>query len=236
NSVSDAGAKARSASASRQNQNFASHYPENSWTRAFLEHYNQSVEVPLSDYHDIGPDERKEALRSFLERSEVKNELRRFRTYTSKDLTVHDDLSEDAFRRYGNEVAQVFIDNSSPYEETALTIYHKAREYDGETQDALLDELRRTRQRFENIQLGLAALSIPTDAVDVHIDLLNGLSLLEKRTAGMTLFSLDPIRGVINAGGFKAQSKYFVSAYLQLEEYLDEREVTFGQNEPGSTI
>ncbi|MEX0672794.1 MAG: hypothetical protein WDZ82_03390 [Candidatus Paceibacterota bacterium] len=233
----DSDKTAESTEISQQSQNMTDHYPEDSWTREFLEYYNQTVDEPLINYSDISEFDRSKALRGFLERADVKNELRRFRAYTQKDLTINDKVADEDRRDYGNKVAQIFIDNSSPYNVTSLSIYRKAREIDdGGLREELINELRNTRLRYERMQNELVQLNVPEDAVEVHLALLNSSSLLEKRVAGMTLFSLDPIRGVVNAGAYKPQSKYFVESYEQLVAYLEEHEVSFAQGEPGSTL
>ncbi len=148
--------------------------------------------------------------------------------YTEKDLAAGASLHD-----YGNGVAAILLKYSDKTGENELQTLQAA----ADSEDAgKLTKLAARRIAYQNALKDLLALPTPSEAVTLHLDLLNAIAAMEKGVSGMQLIFSDPVKSLETIGQYPQGLDSFYASVGAIGKLLIEKKVEFNADEPGVNL
>lgn len=153
-------------------------------------------------------------------------------TYTAKDLTVREDNSPEALKKYGKITAGIFFYYGNEQQKSSyIEIIKKALEKNDTKELAKLDPFIDFYKKVLGASL---AVPVPSSAVSVHLQIVNSyaetLAVLENfRNLFGNLFP-----AVASHSRLDESSKRFIVAFTEADAFFKQKGITFLPEESGS--
>ena len=155
------------------------------------------------------------------------------KVFTLQDLTVSNNNSAAAFETYGNAVASVFLQHPIPPSLNELEIFQTAV---NSNNPADLAGLAIIRTAYSGIVAGLANLKVPSQAVTLHLALLNDFSQTLNDIEGMQKLFTDPITAVAAIQNYETTDPNVLDDLTAFGPLFTKYGATFSSTEPGSVF
>ena len=156
----------------------------------------------------------------------------RFSTYSAANLSLIDDSSTAAIRKYGNDLGEVVRENSSMNVNEAV-ILSQALNQDNK---ATLNALAPISSSYHNLLSFSLRVKVPREAVEAHLAWINSLSAMAETIDAMQVAFQDPVRTVLYLNKYQENAQTLANSVKRLKQLFDGKGVTFSPSEPGSTI
>ncbi len=137
--------------------------------------------------------------------------------YVAKNLHVTNQTSRENLKKYMNEVNLSLKTRSSQIKENPIVIINKVAQSQDEKDLAGLDKLISIAQGFINDFLNM---TVPENAVTVHLALLNSFSNLLSDLQGMRMILVDPVRSLSAIGQYNKHNLDFYTALKNMNSYF----------------
>ncbi|MCI5108683.1 MAG: hypothetical protein MRY49_02445 [Candidatus Pacebacteria bacterium] len=187
-------------------------------TERFFAYYDARIGL---DTENVAVGTRQEVLFDFLEQENITELLNDFKKYDQKDLTIVPAI-ENARKNYQNSFeSSVTLYVNPDNLENELTIFRRAQSLG--TNDEKRSEIRNLnaiKESYRSLQKSFIAISVPSDATEIHLKLINSIGLIIDRIEGMEKLVEDPLLARIYASAYEEQASVFIDAYKSLEEYF----------------
>jgi hypothetical protein len=145
--------------------------------------------------------------------------------YTAADIHTSGDNSTDAFRAYGNAVAQITFDNSVPAEtKDEVTALQDAME---SNDPSALEDLAVTEASYAGVVHDLVALTVPSSLSKQHLDLINTMNALAVDVDGFGQAFSDPLYALVRIKRYPDDVRGLYAAVSNLYLAIDAAGVTF---------
>lgn len=154
-------------------------------------------------------------------------------TYTMSNLSAGNDNSPEALKKYGNDMAEIFITTSNKYnpKESYLVLVKQALE-SGDPKK--LKKLDPYVDFYKNIIKDSLALKVPSSAASIHLNIINSyaetLALIQ---AFQAVFDDAPSAVAAHSRLEKASAR-FMDAFKGAADFFKEKGVVFFQGEKGA--
>jgi hypothetical protein len=161
---------------------------------------------------------------------EAKNKLDG-NTYTKNDIILANDNSAETIRKYGNDMAGIFItQGNKKSEESYLLIAKRALEKNDPKE---LEKIDADISFYKNVIKDSLALAVPSSAVSVHLNIINSYAEMLTLIQGFQA-SFDNLPSAIAAYSRLEKSAIrFMNSYKDAADFFMEKEVTFALGEKG---
>ncbi len=137
--------------------------------------------------------------------------------YTINDIHVGPTTNKDLAKKYVESMNSIFKKRDPGIKDSELTIVNRAitsgKESDLQKLDPIIDADKK-------IISDLLELTIPSDAVTVHLQLINSASNVLSNTEAMRQSFSDPIRSFVGMSQYKQHSLDFYKALQSVSDYL----------------
>jgi hypothetical protein len=137
--------------------------------------------------------------------------------YTAKDLHVSAQTSKEMVKAYGLMLSDTIKRNTPKKNVDELDVTSKAVQSGKEASLAVLDP---TIAADQAIITSLLSMTIPSDAVQVHLAFVNAASNILSNTEAMRNSFADPIRSLAALSQFPQHQQDIQNALLQIRIYL----------------
>jgi hypothetical protein len=162
---------------------------------------------------------------------EVKNKLDGS-TYTKNDIILINDNGADALRKYGNDMAGIFVTRGNGKSgESYLVTLKRALEKNDPTE---LKKLDTDISFYKNIIKDSLALAVPSSAASVHLNIINSYAEMLVLIQGFQASFNDLPSAVAAYSRLEKSAIRFMNSYRDAMDFFMEKEVTFALGEKGS--
>ncbi len=150
--------------------------------------------------------------------------------YEIANLNITNDNSVTAFKRYGNDFAQIiqFYSNNLPQDE--LTVFERILRTEDKKDIVYLSE---SAGVYRSAVDELKYISVPSDLTFVHLDILNSYMAISGALEDMSLVLDDPIRGLSGFSIYTNTKDLQVGLFKKIIDSLIENRVVFSVSEVG---
>ena len=140
--------------------------------------------------------------------------------YSYYDLKISKETSVSLAQQYGSSVEQILTKNSPPTDEDVLTVLNRAVKSGNESDFAPIDTIIKSQKQT---LADMLKLQIPSDAVIIHLNLINSISNLLSNTEAMRNAITDPIRGFAALSQYRKHIADMKTATVNINSYLDSK-------------
>lgn len=187
-------------------------------TERFFAYYDEKIGL---DNEDAAIGTRQKVLFDFLASENVDEILNDFKIYTKNDLVVIKTSGESKQNYQNSFDSNILLYVDPDTLENELTIFRRAQNLDSnEEKREELSKLPAIRESYKSLQKSLIATSVPEEAVDIHLDLVNSIGLIVDRIEGMEKLLEDPLLAKAYAAAYEGQASVFIDAYTEVESYF----------------
>ncbi len=194
------------------------HSINNSLTERFLTYYDEKIGL---ETQGVDIPTREKVLRDFLVQENFENILKNYPLYTTTDLrTVA--ASENTFAQYkkGFETS-VALNLKISELENELSVFRKAQTMTNKQHKEIeIQKLTGIQKNYTALRDSLLLLYVPSDALIIHLDLVNSINFIINRIEGMQTLIADPLRAQIYASSYEKDAHIFIDSYTKLTSYL----------------
>ncbi len=151
------------------------------------------------------------------------------------DLFKKDDLetiigpSKEEVRRYGNNVGEVILNNSTVAEHE-LHIFKRLMK-EGNRSDELA--LIKMSSEYIGIAKDASLVEVPDDAVDIHLDFINNMIRGGAYIEKMASVTEDPVEAVLSFNMYMEMTGKSFETMKRVYEYFDYKEIFYEEDESG---
>jgi len=150
--------------------------------------------------------------------------------YFTSDLKIGTSLSSTTIKDYGNNLAQAFFTAGTGVEKvsTEMEILDRAVQ----TQDQqVLTGLDPIIEGYSNTIAKILLISVPSDAINIHLALLNNLSLLKTSLEEMKSLFSDPALAIAGIDKYQTSVVNIRKNILSLKNYFLQKGIVFTPTE-----
>ena len=157
-----------------------------------------------------------------------------YKEYEVKNLNISSKNDAESFKNYGNKLGEASTKNIYDASEgNEIEILMRAVQLEREEEFAKLTPIIKN---YENLIKDLLAIETPAELASVHLNIINSLG---KMTASVKQFNVmlkDPFRGLFVMASYSRYGADLKDYMKELNNFMKSKEITFGENEPGSSI
>lgn len=156
--------------------------------------------------------------------------------YSSSDVKISKDNSAEAIRRYGNNMGRNILVYGGEHQESSEIDIMKRAYVDKDT--AALKELDPFISFYKNLVKSSLSLSVPSDAVALHVRMLNAYSSEEKALEGIRS-GINPdneIRFTASFVSYGYSTKKIAYAFGKANEFFTGKGIIFTPADPGAAF
>lgn len=136
--------------------------------------------------------------------------------YTKNDLKINPKTNKEIVQNYINTINQSLVNRSPKNLENELAILNRAVNLNQEEELSRLDPII---AGYKGLIGDFLQISVPSDAVSIHLNLLNSMSDVLSNIEGMRQTFSDPLRGFVATSQYKKHALDLSLAMKNLEEY-----------------
>ncbi len=153
------------------------------------------------------------------------------KTYEMKDISISNDESIEAVRRYGNLLGESIIRDGKPnVDNEMITLYYAL-----ETNDAKkLNDLSVIVKSYQKIIGDFLKMPVPAGAARAHLALINSASRIAAEIDAMRLTFSDPVTAIAALRDYQSDGKKLAAAQDTVRFYIQNHGVIFSAREPGA--
>ncbi len=152
--------------------------------------------------------------------------------YTEADITVTDDNSEAALRRYGNKVAEIAMQNSaSPESKDEMTILYDALK---KGEDDVLVELDPTIRAYEDMTAAMLSTPVPSSLIREHLSLINVYQALAVDIKSFRNVLTDALPAMVRLRRYPSDAGALYTAISNLYLKLNEVGIQWSESDTAS--
>lgn len=152
------------------------------------------------------------------------------KVYTAKDLLVTSDTSSSSLKKYGLAVARNLSQYNQSDETNPIALTLEALQERNQTIPAELSALIKTKQQ---VLTSLAKISVPKNAIELQIKILNTLSQDIALLTDMTKVLDNPYIALTAANAYKIQQTNFYKIIDQVNTFFLDHQIIFYEGESG---
>ncbi len=141
-------------------------------------------------------------------------------TYTAKNLHVSKTATKDEVQRYSDAIKQSFKNRAPKNKDTEMQILERAMQSGKESDLALLDTII---VADKGVISDFVNMTIPSDAVQVHLDFVNSASDVLSNTEAMRQTFSDPIKSFAGLSQYNPHVTQMMIALKNLEVYFQSK-------------
>lgn len=142
--------------------------------------------------------------------------------YTANDLHITSQTDKETVRKYMSDGSNILTKNSNKGYGDVLAILEEAINSNDESVLAKLDPII---TNYKNIISGSLNLSVPKDAVSVHLAMLNAVSNVLSNIEAMRVTFSDPVKSFAGMSQYKLHMVDFETAMNNLGTYFSAKGV-----------
>lgn len=151
--------------------------------------------------------------------------------YTKNDLLIDADNSPEAIKKYGNDMAGIFlkygqVQASADY----LTIVKRALETKSPKE---LKKIEPYINFYKNIIRDSLLLKVPSSAASIHLDIINSYAQMLGILQGFLTVLDNPAAAIASNSRLTKASVRFLDSYKKADDYFKEKGVVFSPGENG---
>jgi hypothetical protein len=165
-------------------------------------------------------------LSSTLEKAQIAGSSN---VYTSDDINIIYDNSREAVRAYGNAMGNI-ISKYSVEKENEAVILKNAVETNSKKE---LEKLDPIIVAYKDHIRDFLTVSVPQNAVGVHLRLINSFSSLAYTIEGMRVVFEDPLTTLNSIAVYQSDVQELADSFIDSNEYFNIENVSFDENESG---
>jgi hypothetical protein len=150
--------------------------------------------------------------------------------YTNSDLIISDNIDKDFVRVYGNTLGRIIFDNS-PETDSESDILNKIIAGGSKEEVRKIDIIISS---YNNTAKEMFSVSVPKDAVEKHIDLIESIEQISKYIEDIGVINEDPIRAIVGIEGYERGILTLDNSLNNLRNYFANKGVIFDEGEVGS--
>ena len=152
------------------------------------------------------------------------------KAYTSKEILVKTDISKEAVKQYGNEMASVFKKYVISSRNEGIIVKDAVQKGNPE----ILRELDPVIESYKNIVNGLLKIQAPMSMETLHLDLVNSINSVLFMMKLFRNTMADPLSGVQAASQYLIVQENFFDSLRAIQSYLTYLGITYQTSEPAS--
>ena len=153
--------------------------------------------------------------------------------YTIDDIVIDTANDQAALHRYGNNIAQIVMDNSQPVEGNLSEMDILERAIDTDNPERLKD-LDPIIEAYRGYFEATKALPVPPSLVQQHLDLVNVYNAILKDLLAMRLMYEDPLLGLVRMKRYNDDIAGLVYVYYNIDRALRREGIEYEEDEPGA--
>lgn len=154
--------------------------------------------------------------------------------YTLSDLKILNSYGTSTIKDYGNKLGQAFFTGTSQEKvENELVIIDRAVK---NVDESILNGLDPIIEGYSKTVDKILLISVPTDAVSIHLSLLNDLNNLKNSLKKIQLLFTDPARAINGMRSYQNASALLIKDVADIKNYFLENVIYFDKTEYGYTI
>ena len=151
------------------------------------------------------------------------------RTYTASDLSIIKASDDTALRTYGNAMGTI-VKKYSIKNENELVIFERAVRNDNPEELKNLDPILAA---YEGMLREMISVSVPQNAVSIHVALLNSMSGIFSTIQAMRVIYSDPSTALLSVSEYVNYSKKQGETLKGVSDLFGNKNVAFAENENG---
>jgi hypothetical protein len=154
-----------------------------------------------------------------------------FTTYSLNDLHIIKDDSQNAIKKYGNELGTIYTKTSSgniTRDDIAII-----EAYNVNKDASVLEAFVVKKNVLETAITSLLALPVPTPVASYHLRLINKLSDYKIIIDNLSQLDTDPVRALIAFDSYLPVIKSLSSSFSGMQGYMKSEGITFSSSESG---
>lgn len=148
--------------------------------------------------------------------------------YTRDDLQIIESSAETV-RQYGNDVANIIVQNAIEKEDEGL-ILSRALESNN---PKLLDSLAPIKKVYEVSLTESLRVPVPSTLVNEHLALLNAYQAMFDDASAMEQAFTDPLYTMARMKHYQDDAAAFYNSFLKLNDVFTKSGITYANDEPG---
>jgi hypothetical protein len=138
------------------------------------------------------------------------------KTYTEKDLNIKP-TTDNNIGKYFDEIDKSFANNTIIVKSSELDILNQAV-LSGKQSD--IDKLNPIIAGYNQMISDLIKIPVPSEAVNIHLELLNNTSIVATDIESMKSTLTDPIKGLVGIKQFQINYNNFSLSVQKIEAYF----------------
>jgi len=186
--------------------------------------FNSYIDVKSKD-GKIDEEESTKIAKNSLDRTYADNEPV---PYTKKDLSIIDDNSVEAYKKYGNDLAHALGAFSSAGNE--MMIFQNALQQRDESLLAGIDPIIKS---YRETLSGILAIKTPSNLADVHLTFINTMNSIISDTAGMRILYTDSVLAFRSFTSYQADVSTFSNDLNKIITAIKAKGVKYSTGESG---
>lgn len=140
--------------------------------------------------------------------------------YTSTNLKILKISDLNTVKNYYLSIRQKFTDRALATKEDPIKILNEALVTEKDTDFSKLNPFILT---YRGVIADLLSTNVPSDAVKIHLDLINAYSGILSDLESMRAIILDPIKGIAGISQYQQDQINLESALLNINNYFEDR-------------
>ncbi len=145
-----------------------------------------------------------------------------------RNITISQDISNEAVRAYGNAMADAIVDNSVPGLRNELLIL---RDFVNDQNEKGAKELETISQVYANTRDEMLLLPVPAIFVKEHLDLINVFHALSNDISTMSVALADPMLSLVRLKRYEEDAQGLALALKNMYFALEPFASAFEQND-----
>jgi len=153
--------------------------------------------------------------------------------FTAYDVQTISDNNLIALKEYANRMGRILIRNSPPGLENEIVVATRA------LQNKDPEELQKIKPLIESLANSATegrSVPVPSDLVQLHLDLLNSFVYMKTTLSGLLLIFDDPLTAVVRIAQHKESVKKFRAAFINMQLFYQKANIQFGPKEEGAVF
>lgn len=181
------------------------------------------------ELRQIGASKDKLSQQELIDRTVGNITLSSPKPYTIDEILVKADIGKDAVRNYGNEIGNIFINNTLHTRSEGVI----ARDAQVKEDPKILGELDPIIANQKKIINLLIKIIVPQSMSTMHLDLINGLNSALFVTQSLRNSAIDPIQTLQAIGQYQQTTNKLIESGKAIRSYFSYLGITYNPTEGG---
>jgi hypothetical protein len=155
---------------------------------------------------------------------------RTYRTYTISDITIGATSDASSLRAYGNAIGTALTNTSDEPAQHELAVLLSFTQ--SEDAGQLEEEMQRVIDRYTITINGFLAMTVPSDAIALHLATVNAMERVKSDLSGMATLGSNPVAALMSLANYNDDSTLLAKGFKDLRALFEDRTIVFGPEEP----